>query len=121
MLDRVGVCAVVSASVGEGEEMLDGLLTEGGCKLLILAWAHRVHSRPIKSDTKEVVAQSRKRVHRRPLNRQQRRKLRNTRFDRTIPVNNRWKPSLMRAIRWVARVWKITQIAETILSLIDLL
>jgi hypothetical protein len=26
VLDRVGVCAVVSASVGEGEEMLDGLL-----------------------------------------------------------------------------------------------
>jgi hypothetical protein len=25
VLDRVGVCAVVSASVGEGEEMLDGL------------------------------------------------------------------------------------------------
>jgi hypothetical protein len=26
VLDRVGVCALVSASVGEGEEMLDGLL-----------------------------------------------------------------------------------------------
>ena len=26
MLDRVGVCAVVSASVGEGGKMLDGLL-----------------------------------------------------------------------------------------------
>ena len=26
MLDRVGVCAVVSASDGGGEEMLDGLL-----------------------------------------------------------------------------------------------
>ena len=25
-MDRVGVCALVSASVGEGEEMLDGLL-----------------------------------------------------------------------------------------------
>jgi hypothetical protein len=25
VLDRVGVCALVSASVGEGEEMLDGL------------------------------------------------------------------------------------------------
>jgi len=26
VLGRVGVCALVSASVGEGEEMLDGLL-----------------------------------------------------------------------------------------------
>jgi hypothetical protein len=28
VLDRVGVCAVVSASVGEGGKMLDGLLVD---------------------------------------------------------------------------------------------
>jgi hypothetical protein len=36
-------------------------------------------------------------------------------------MTNQWKPLLKRAVRWVFRGWKLTQIVETILSLIDLL
>jgi|DewCreStandDraft_4_1066084.scaffolds.fasta_scaffold49534_2 hypothetical protein len=69
------------------------------------------------------MTQSRKRVHRRPLNRQQRRKLRNSVRDRDRMnlMKNQWEPLLKRAVRWVSRGWKLTQIVETLLSLIDLL
>jgi len=36
-------------------------------------------------------------------------------------MGKRWLTFTKRVVRWVVRVWKITQIAETILSLIDLL
>ena len=36
-------------------------------------------------------------------------------------MKNQWEPLLKRAVRWVSRGWKLTQLVETILSLIDLL